>query len=95
MSKRDRTKRSGASGSSGGSGRRGPGSPRTHPVELRLRVVREVVDEGAPIVEVARIFGLAVTTINDWVKRYRLGGLDRAGTGHRTFLLGREEDIST
>jgi transposase InsO family protein len=39
-------------------------------------VVREIVDEGAPIGDVARVFGLAVTTINDWVKRYRLGGLD-------------------
>jgi transposase InsO family protein len=45
-------------------------------VELRLRVVREIVDEGAPIADVARVFGLAITTINDWVKRYRLGGLD-------------------
>ncbi len=55
---------------------RGPGDPRTHPVELRLRVVREIVDEGSPPADVARVFGLAATTVNEWVRRYRGGGLD-------------------
>ncbi|HET9554000.1 MAG TPA: IS481 family transposase [Anaeromyxobacteraceae bacterium] len=45
-------------------------------MELRLRVVREIVDEGVPIAEVARVFGLGVTTIGDWVRRYRERGLD-------------------
>jgi transposase InsO family protein len=45
-------------------------------VELRLRVAREVVEEEAPLAEVARVFGLATTTIAEWVRRYRQGGLD-------------------
>src|SRR5512140_2245286 len=76
MSRHDRTRQSGAGGSARRGSGRGPGNPRAHPVELRLRVVQQVVDEGAPITDVARVFGLGISTISDWVKRYQESGLD-------------------
>jgi transposase-like protein len=60
-----------------------------------LRVVREVVDNGAPISEVGRVFGIRVATIAEWVKRYRAGGIDALvpkpivpRSGRRRWTLG-------
>jgi transposase InsO family protein len=49
---------------------------RTYPVELKLRAVREVLEEGAVQQDVARIFGVPGTTLSEWLRRYRRGGLD-------------------
>jgi transposase len=53
---------------------RGPGN--CYPVELRLRVVREVVDHGAEVSDVSRTFGISETTVHVWLDRFRRGGVD-------------------
>ncbi len=52
----------------------GPG--RSYPVELRLRVIQEVIERGASRLSVSRLFGISITTINTWVDLYEHGGLD-------------------
>ena len=48
-------------------------------VEQRYRAVLEVLDEGAPVTEVARRYGVARQTVHEWLRRYAseggLGGL--------------------
>ena len=69
MGRKGRTRRrTGANGSGG--------SRRAHPPDLRIRVVREVVDGQAPARQVARAFGLSETTVSEWVRRYRYGGVE-------------------
>jgi transposase InsO family protein len=76
MGRLGKTKRGGGRAKGAAGSRHGGPGRETHPVELKLRVVREVVDEGAPASEVARVFGVPGTTVSEWVKRYRAGGLD-------------------
>ena len=47
-----------------------------HPPEFRIRVVREVLDGHMTRPEAARVFGVAVSTIADWMRRYRARGMD-------------------
>jgi transposase InsO family protein len=58
----------------GKSANRWGGEGKSYPPEIRKRVVKEVVEHGATYVSVARIFGIAATTIQEWVKRYREQG---------------------
>ena len=48
-------------------------------VEQRYRAVLEVLDEGVPVTEVARRYGVARQTVHEWLHRYAneggLGGL--------------------
>jgi len=43
-------------------------------VEQRYRAVMEVLEEGAPVVEVARRYGVARQTVHEWLSRYANGG---------------------
>jgi transposase InsO family protein len=44
-------------------------------VEQRYRAVLEVLQEGAPVTEVARRYGVARQTVHEWLARYASGGL--------------------
>ncbi len=47
-------------------------------VEQRYRAVLEVLEEGAPVIAVARRYGVARQTVHEWLRRYAdegLGGL--------------------
>ena len=44
-------------------------------VEQRYRAVREVLDDGATVVEVARRYGVARQTVHAWLRRYAAAGL--------------------
>jgi hypothetical protein len=48
-------------------------------VEQRYRAVREVLDEGTSVTDVARRYGVARQTVHEWLRRYAneggLGGL--------------------
>ena len=61
-------------------GGRGPvmlgGPGRSYPVELKIRAVQEVVERGASRTHVARAFGLAPTTLANWMELYALGGVE-------------------
>ena len=57
-------------------GKRSPGNPNTHPLALRLRVVKEVLERGTPAADVSRLFGIGHGTIREWILRYRAGGID-------------------
>ena len=43
-------------------------------VEQRYRAVLEVLDEGVPVTEVARRYGVARQTVHEWLARYADGG---------------------
>jgi transposase len=43
-------------------------------VEQRYRAVREVLDEGASVTDVARRYGVARQTVHEWLRRYAGGG---------------------
>lgn len=43
----------------------------TYTPEFREQVVKEVVEGGQSIAEVAREYGLGETTLGNWVKKYR------------------------
>src|SRR5262245_32123266 len=47
-----------------------------YPVHLRVRVVKAVLESGHSQRAVARAFGLAETTVKEWVLRYRADGMD-------------------
>jgi transposase InsO family protein len=47
-----------------------------HPLEFRVRLVREVLEQKTSLGEVGRIFGVNKGTLYDWVKRYEEGGLE-------------------
>ena len=49
---------------------------RVHPLEFRVRVVREIRERKVSVDEVARIFGVNRGTLYDWVKRYEEKGLE-------------------
>ena len=52
-------------------------------VEQRYRAVLEVLEEGTPVTEVARRYGVARQTVHQWLARYANdGGL--AGLGDRS-----------
>ena len=58
---------------SGGSEGRGS-SRRSWAPEFRLEVARAVVERRTPQTEVARVFGVPLTTVMDWTHRYRKEG---------------------
>lgn len=62
-------------GRGGDRGRLGVPS-RTYPVELKVRAVRQVAENGATLRDVAGVFGVPETTLSEWLRRYRRGGLD-------------------
>jgi hypothetical protein len=43
-------------------------------VEQRYRAVLEVLEDGAPVTEVARRYGVARQTVHEWLARYAQGG---------------------
>jgi transposase len=43
-------------------------------VEQRYRAVLEVLEEGAPVIEVAHRYGVARQTVHEWLARYASGG---------------------
>jgi transposase InsO family protein len=51
-------------------------------VEQRYRAVLEVLEDGAPVTEVARRYGVARQTVHEWLARYAGGGL--AGLADRS-----------
>ena len=51
-------------------------------VEQRYRAVLEVLEDGAPVTEVARRYGVARQTVHEWLARYGQGGL--AGLADRS-----------
>jgi transposase InsO family protein len=51
-------------------------------VEQRYRAVLEVLEEGTPVTEVARRYGVARQTVHGWLARYASGGL--AGLADRS-----------
>ena len=51
-------------------------------VEQRYRAVLEVLEEGTPVTEVARRYGVARQTVHEWLARYARGGL--AGLADRS-----------
>jgi transposase InsO family protein len=44
-------------------------------VEQRYQAVLEVVNDGAPVTDVARRYGVARQTVHDWLRRYAADGL--------------------
>jgi transposase InsO family protein len=54
--------------------------PQGYPFELRWRIVREVVETGASMTELSRIFGVSAHTIAGWIRAFREGGLDALRT---------------
>jgi hypothetical protein len=44
-------------------------------VEQRYRAVLEVLNDGAPVIDVARRFGVARQTVHEWLRRYAADGL--------------------
>lgn len=44
-------------------------------VEQRYRAVLEVLEDGTPVTEVARRYGVARQTVHEWLARYASGGL--------------------
>jgi transposase InsO family protein len=44
-------------------------------VEQRLAAVKEVIDDGATVTDVARRYGVARQTVHEWLRRYAKGGL--------------------
>lgn len=62
-------------------------------MDLRLRVVEAVKEEGMSQPEAARTFGVAAGTVNAWLKKHKSGNLeaDKPGpTGSRTLT---DEDL--
>ena len=51
-------------------------------VEQRYQAVREVLDDGASVTEVARRYGVARQTVHSWLRRYANSGL--AGLADRS-----------
>ncbi|HEY1086497.1 MAG TPA: helix-turn-helix domain-containing protein [Archangium sp.] len=47
-----------------------------YPAEFRLRVVREVLEQQTPIMQVARIFQVSSSAIHNWLRAYELGGVE-------------------
>jgi transposase-like protein len=44
-------------------------------VEQRLAAVKEVIDDGATVTDVARRYGVARQTAHEWLRRYAKGAL--------------------
>ena len=62
-------------------------------VEQRYRAVLEVLEEGTPVTEVARRYGVARQTVHQWLARYANdGGL--AGLADRSSRPGSYCDAS-
>jgi transposase-like protein len=49
-------------------------------VEQRYQAVREVLDTGATITDVAARYGVDRTTLHHWLSRYANGGLEALAT---------------
>jgi transposase-like protein len=56
-------------------------------VEQRYRAVMEVREEGAPVIEVARRYGVARQTVHEWLAHYANGG-GVSGTGESLVAVG-------
>jgi transposase-like protein len=56
-------------------------------VEQRYRAVLEVLEKGAPVIEVARRYGVARQRVHEWLARYASGG--GPGGAWRTAPRGR------
>jgi transposase InsO family protein len=77
MPRKRRQKGSGGRDKGGGSGTVIRYRSRSvHPLEFRVRLVREVLEKKTSSGEVGRIFGVNKGTLYEWVKRYEAGGLE-------------------
>lgn len=74
MAKDGTTRGGGSRTGGGGSGGQPMVNGRWLPVTLRVRVVKEVLEHGAKVADVARVFGVGVATINGWCRVYQEGG---------------------
>ena len=53
---------------------------RSYPLELKLRVVREIVERGQTVYSTAKAFGLGPSTVKDWLLRYEARPLKHGPT---------------
>ncbi len=67
--------------------KRGPGRPSKYPFEFQRDAVGMVLDEGRPIVDVARSLGINEGTLGNWVNRER----DRKNEGRALSVDERAE----
>src|SRR5262245_52797174 len=51
-------------------------SRRVHPVEVRVRLVKEVLERKTALREVGRVFGVGTGTILEWIRRYKKRGVE-------------------
>src|SRR5437762_1499106 len=63
-----------------------------HPLEFRVRLVREVLEGQASPTEICRIFGINKATLYHWIKRYELGGVE--GLTPRVMGPKRKETVA-
>lgn len=56
--------------------------PAPYPAEVKLRVVREVLESGVSATEIAALFGVSAAAVHKWLSRFRRGGV-KALTGGR------------
>jgi transposase InsO family protein len=71
-------------------------SRRSWAPEFRLEVARAVVDRRTPQTEVARVFGVPLTTVMDWTHRYRKeGAAALLGQGGRGESRARTKPANT
>lgn len=82
-----------------GSGRKAP-ARRTHhrpgkgyPAELRLRVVRQVMEQGLPVERVADAFGIGRTTLSKWIAVYQQAGPEELARERRSKARPKERDV--
>jgi transposase InsO family protein len=47
-----------------------------HPLEFRVRLVREALDGKTSPTQICKIFGINKATLYHWIKRYEIGGVD-------------------
>ncbi|MBK7862967.1 MAG: helix-turn-helix domain-containing protein, partial [Archangiaceae bacterium] len=60
--------------------------------EVRQRAVREVVELGARVKDVAKLFGVSEPAVTKWVAKFRRGGLDALTTTKRKRAVARGPD---
>lgn len=58
-------------------------------VQQRYQAVREVLDHGATVVDVARRNGLVRQTVHEWLRRYAAQGHQAPVADHRHLLAGQ------
>src|ERR1041384_4858004 len=89
MSRKKDSSFSGGRGAAAPPSEPGRANRRPHPAELRLRVVREVMERGARQVDVARLLGLSPATVAEWIRRFRQLGAEGLEDGKRATALTR------